>query len=255
MSLVTCTRASTLAKSLDSMSDGLMDYAAATVVQGIVANDDLLNRARLIEPTAHWRDFKPLVAEAKQRRGKREASEGTGIHAAVEAMVKGRDLSGMPDEIVVPARMALKELDNLGVQVVGTEAFTAACGVWPEDVAGTADIIGLHDGQLYVVDLKTTEEVGRNSRFSAMGWCAQTTIYATGSPLPEDYEPRRDRWGRPMVNLSLVGTWPHPMSQDTSLILEVARDGSGVVSHELDLDPDLVELACRVRAARKKVRL
>ena len=250
-----CTRPSTVAKALDSMSDGLMDYGAATVVQSIMANADLLNRARLVPTDAHWRAFKPLVTEAKARRGKVEASEGTAIHAVVEALVQGRDVSGLPDEVVKPARLVLAELEALGVEIVRTEQFVAALGTWSEDMAGSIDLVGKHDGRLYVVDTKSVEQVGKNTRFSAMAWACQTTIYSRGLPLPEGYEPKRDRWGRPIVDLDLIERWPLPMDQSNALVIEVARDASGVASHELDLDPDLVDLACRVRAARKKERI
>jgi hypothetical protein len=50
-------------------------------------------------------------------------------------------------------------------------------------------------------------------------------------------------------------TWPAPMSLKNALVIELARDGSGVASHELDLDPGLVELAVKVREERRKSRL
>jgi hypothetical protein len=253
--LRTCTRPSTLAKALDAMSDGLLDYSAATAIQAVMANDDLLNQARLIDPSGHWRSFKPLVKQAKERRGKVEANQGSTIHGAVEALVQGRDLSHMPDEVLKPARLVLDELDALGVEVVRTEQFVAALGLWPEDLAGSCDLVLRHDGRLYVGDVKTVETVGKNTRFSAMAWTCQTTIYAHGLPLFEGYEPQRDRWGRPQVDTSLVGAWSEPMSLENSLVLEVARDASGIASHELDLDADLVRLACEVRAARKQERL
>jgi hypothetical protein len=250
-----CTRPSTLAKALDAMSDGLLDYAAATAVQTIVGNGDLLTRARLLDPDAHWRSFKPLVKEAKQRRGKVEASAGTGIHGTVEAMIQGRDVSGLPDEVTVPARMVMQELDALGVEVVRTEQFVAALGIWPEDLAGTADLVLRHAGRLYIGDVKSVEQVGKNTRFSAMAWCCQMTVYSRGNPLPAGYVPDRDRWGRPIVDIGLMEQWPEPMSQQHGLIIEVARDGSGSASHEIELDADLVRLACEVRAARKKERV
>lgn len=252
--LRTCTRASTLAKALDAPSDGLMDYAAAVVLQALVGHPDLLNRALMMDPDAHWRTFKPLVKEAQNRRGKVEASEGTNIHSAVQAIAEGRDVSRLPDEVVRPARLVLAELDALGVEIVGNEVFTACLGRFGEDLAGTADLVLVHDGVLHIGDIKSVEEVGRNTRFSAMAWAAQTTIYAAGLPFPTGYEPKRDRWGRPMVDPTLMVPWSDPMSQDTSLVIEVARDASGVASHEIDLDTDLVELACKVRAARKRER-
>jgi hypothetical protein len=253
--VITCTRISTLAKALDQTSQGLMDYAAATALQTVVGDPDLLLKAQLVRGD-HWRGFKPVVAEAQRRRGKVEADQGTNLHAVVQNLMEGRDVSAIPADIVATARLVQAELAALGCKPVFQEVFVAALDVWAEPLAGTADLVVEHSGTLYVVDYKTTEEVGRNTRFSALAWTIQTTAYAHGLPLPIGHDPKRDRWGRPLVDPAMVATtWPAPMSLKNALVIELARDGSGVASHELDLDPGLVELAVKVREERRKSRL
>jgi hypothetical protein len=252
---VVCTRPSTLAKALDAPGDGLFDYHAATTLEAVLKHDDLLHTAQLVDTGAGWRAYKPIVEAAKLRRGKREANAGTNVHKAVEVLVAGRDPSLIPGPLLAPARLVLAELEALGVEVVRSEAFIGTLGVFPEDLAGTADLVVRHEGRLYIADIKTTEAVGANARYQAMQWTAQLTIYSQGRPFPAGYEPERDRWQRPVVDADLLGRWPAPMDRKTGIIIEVARDAGGVASHELSLDLDLVGLACHVRAARKVKRL
>lgn len=252
--IVTCTRPSTVAKALDATGDGLMDYHAATVLQSVMSNTDLLDAARMVRGS-HWRSYKHVVTEAKARRGKREASDGTNIHSAVSMIVNGEDLDGVPESVMIPAQLVVKELADIGVTVAHSERFVANLDRWDEPVAGTTDLVLEYDGSYYIGDIKSTEEVGRNTRFAAMAWVIQMTCYAHGAPYPVGYEPRRDQWGRPIVDSSKEMSWGTCMDTSTGIVLEVARDGSGVASHELDLDSDLVALAMRVRAVRKEDRL
>ena len=124
-----CTRASTLAKALDTSNDGLADYHTATALQTLIANADLLDRARLIDPAGSWRDYKPVLAAAKERRGSPEAGSGTNIHRAVELLIKGRDPGSIPDHLRKPARMVLDQVAAIGAEVVHSERFVAAIGV------------------------------------------------------------------------------------------------------------------------------
>jgi hypothetical protein len=230
-----------------------MDYAAATAIETLMANSDLLHAAQLADPADGWRAYKPTVTAAKDRRGKREANAGTNIHSAVSALIAGRDLSLMPEVLMAPARLVVAELDALGVEVIDSERMSAALNVWPEPMAGTADLIVKYGGRLYVGDIKSVEGdgLGKKARYDSMAWAIQTTIYANGQPLPVGYEPERDRWDRPIIDPALRGRWPARMDRSTSIILEVARDGSGIISHAISLDPGLVRLACDVRMARK----
>ena len=249
---IACARPSTLAKALtDQGGSGLRDYDTGTALETIFGHEDLLHTAQMVDPADGWRGYRPVLAEARRRRGKREANAGSNIHGALQSIAEGRDVSRFPAAVLAPARLALAELEALGMEVVASERFTAALGVWDEPVGGTADLILRHGDRLIIGDLKTTERLGK-AKFAALEWSLQLSCYANGRPATRGYAPGRDRWGRPLVHPGDLIDWPQSMDRTAGVVIEVARDGTAAVSHRIALDPDHVALAVAVRAARKR---
>lgn len=254
MTAVVCARASTVAKALDD-GEGLKQWYAATTVQTVAHHPDLADQARMTPPDAPWKEYRAVVEEAEKRRGKPEAQAGTNLHTALQAVVEGRDTGHMPPDIVAAATLAAHELRQLGCVPVMSERFTAALTQWAEPVAGTPDLVVEHDRRLYIADLKTTSGAGRKpSNGTVNAWVVQTTVYAHGQPYPPGYTPGRDRWGRPLVDPDMAGPWPGAIDLGTALILHLDRDDGGCASWEVDLDPQLVDLAVTVRRERRRGR-
>lgn len=249
----TASRASTLAGALDT-GFGLLPYEAATTLQSIAANPDLRDRLALIDPDSDWRSFRPLYEEAKRRRGKPEAEAGTNIHAAVEALVNGRSIEGVSEATRRDAEAVLNALRSLCLTPVATEEFVVTFGL-PELVAGTRDLLCHLEGTVAthtVVDIKSTSSLG-SAKFKGVSWAIQTAIYAHGRPYAGG-EPDRDRWGRPRIDMSLIGHEERQIEDTRAYVVEVERGTGRVEVHGIDIERgwEWARLACEVRAARKE---
>jgi hypothetical protein len=253
--MVAATRASTLASTLDD-SRGLFPFIAATTLQTVAANPDLRTRLALIEDLGDWRKFRPVYEEAERRRGKPEASEGTNIHSTVEALLAGRDVSGVDVATLRAAEGVIDALRALDLTPVASEEFTFTPGL-REPVAGTRDLLchvngteGLH----IVVDIKSTSALDANAaRYKGVAWAIQCALYARGVPYTDDFE--RDRWGRPRLDLGLLGVEERKVDTERAWVIEVERGSGRTATHYLDLDAGwrFAWLACEVRAARKSI--
>lgn len=253
-SLVACTRPSTLSGALDDKG-GLIPYSAATTLKTVATNQDLLTRLTLLgktDETGNWKAFKPIYDEADQRGGGREASEGTNIHAVVQALAMGADVSTIPEPTRSDGIAVWRELAQMGIEIIASEQFVY-CGGLPEHCAGTLDLLGkTPSGKIVVIDVKSVSEA-KDAKWSAMKWATQTAIYALGKPYPHTY--RRDQWQRPIVDLSRVEEWDFDhIDQDSAIIMQVVRGGAAVTPIPVNLNygREWARLACRVRAERKR---
>jgi hypothetical protein len=249
---VACTRVSTLATSLDD-KEGLFGYIAATTLQSVAAHPDLRTRLALTDHTGSWKEFSNLYAEARARRGNVEASEGTNIHATVEALVWGRDVGGVDAGTVRAAQAVLRELSGIGLFPAATEEFVYVPGL-PEPAAGTRDILArVGDTDLHVVvDIKSTSELRSDSlRMKGLAWGIQLAAYSRGLPYVASFA--RDSYGRPKLDPGLACVEERDVDQAHGWVVEVERRSGLATSHRLDLAAGWrnAELACAVRAARK----
>ena len=252
--LVTCTRPSTIAGALDKAGDGLFDYQTATVLQTILAHRDLHDRALLVDPSGEWRAYKPVVVEAKARRGKPEAGAGTAVHEAVSALLADRDVSRISGSVLSAASAVLDTLDANGYKIIDNERLVACLDTFPEPFAGTTDLVLAQGDRLLIGDVKTVAELG-GERFSALKWATQVAVYASSRPCDEDYEPKRDQWGRPKIDVSRIQNgWDIPLDRQVGVIVEVERDTGRTRLHNVDLEvgAEAVSLACQVRALRRE---
>jgi hypothetical protein len=181
MSLLTCTRPSTIAGVLDDKS-GLMPYVASSALMTIAANPDLMTRLALTRGSS-WRDYKPLYLEADKRGGGREASDGTNIHMVVEALANGYDVSGIPEPTRSDGQAVFDAIAGMGFTIVSTELFLVTMeDDLPEPCAGTTDLIlRTPDGHLFIGDTKSAG-AHDDGKFGAMKWAIQTGIYSRGKP-------------------------------------------------------------------------
>lgn len=251
MTLITCTRPSTLANALDDKS-GLMPYVAATTLKTIRDNPDLATRLSLTKGDS-WRDFKPLYEEAERRGGGREASDGTNIHMVVEAIHSGTDVSAIPAEVRRDGEAVVRTIEDLGMRIGLTEQFLVTDDPdLPETCAGTTDLVlQARDGSFLIGD---TKSVGSHTdgRYGAVKWGIQTATYAHGRPYVGTVT--RDRWGRPQINTDDIRDWSFgALRTDVAVVFEVERGSGTVKVHWIDVAAGwaLAQLACEVRAARK----
>lgn len=249
---VACTRPSTLAGAFED-GRGLFPYIASTTLRTIAENDDLMTRLSLINGE-DWRAFKPLYEEAERRGGKREASDGTNIHAVVQALAAGYDVSRVPDPARSDGLAIWNYIRSRGWRVVASERFVANLTALPEPIAGTLDLMVEADGapRPFVVDAKSVSNPS-DGKYSALKWSIQTGCYALGDPVEIEGEPPRDRWGRPLVSPDQIGHWPFEVETSYALILEVHRGHAAVQPHWVDLERGIqyAAMACAVRKLKK----
>lgn len=254
---VPCTRPSTLAGTFDD-SRGLFPYIASTTLMTVATQQDLFTRLSLLPSQAKdggWRAYKALYEEAERRSGKREASEGTNIHAVVQALAAGYDVAAVPEPARSDGLAVWDYIQARGWLVVASEAMVANLHDLPEPTAGTLDLM-LFDPVAevhFVGDVKSVA-TPTEGKYSGLKWGIQTACYGMGSPLLE--EPPRDQWGRPLVTPSMVGEWPFTVSQEYAVVLEVHRGHAAVAEHWLDLalGRQYAAAACHMRAVKKQAK-
>jgi len=250
---VAATRASTLAKTLDD-GFGLRAFDAATTLETVAANQDLLAALTLVRATpgeGSWRAYKPLHEDAQARRGKPEAQAGTNIHSVVQAIVEGVLPLGVDPVLLGDAQAVLDRLREVGLEPVTSEEFVVTLGL-PELLAGTRDMLArAKDGRLVVVDVKSTSSLGSEG-FRALAWSIQLAVYAHGRPYLGG-EPTRDRWGRPRIDTAQVSAEEPQADRTVAAVVEVERGTGQTAIHRVDLVAgwEYAYLACRVRQARK----
>jgi len=240
-----------MANTLDDKS-GLIPYSAAQALRTVAAHPDLLTRLTLTRDDG-WRSFSPLVAEAENRGGGREASDGTNIHLVMEALHHGMKVDTVPEPARSDGRAVFSAVRDMGFTIIGTEVFVVATGL-PEPCAGTLDmLLRAPDGSYIIGDTKSvaTHDGGK---YSGVKWAIQTAIYNHG--LPYDGKVGRDRWNRPQVNMEEVRPWRNGIEvrTDEALVLQVERGSATVEPYWVDtkLGWELADLACKIRAIRKR---
>jgi hypothetical protein len=253
VSTTPATRASTLAKTLDD-GFGLRAFDAATTLETVAANKDLLAALTLVRTTpgeGSWRAYKPLHEDAQARRGKPEAQAGTNIHSVVQALVEGTMPLGVDPVLLGDAEAVLARLTEAGLEPVTSEEFVVTTGL-PELVAGTRDMLARgRGGRHVVVDIKSTSTLG-GEKFRALAWSIQLAVYAHGRAYLGG-EPRRDRWERPMIDLAQVADEDPRADLNVAAVVEVERGTGQTALHRVNLVEgwQYARLACQVRAARK----
>lgn len=253
MTLIACTRPSTLAGAMEDKG-GLMPYVAASTLKTVSEHPDLMTRLQLTKGDS-WRDFKPLYEEADTRGGGREASAGTNIHMVVKALADEAtfDLSVIPEPTRSDGQAVYDAIHERGFTIVASEVFLVTIDPrLPEACAGTADLIlRAEDGTHFIGDTKSVGAHG-DTKYAGMKWGIQTGVYAHGKPYPHPYA--RDQWGRPKIDPAKVGEWGFEIDTTRAAVFAVERGAADVRVHWLDLDLGyrLAAAACHVRAARKR---
>ena len=255
MSFQPATRPSTLAGAMEDKG-GLMPYIAASTLRTVAKNPDLLTRLSLVQDTG-WKAYKPLYDDADRRNDSTPASDGTNIHMVVQALHQGINVDRVPEPARSDGRAVYEFIYDHGFDILASEMFVVTQGL-PELCAGTLDVLLRHrkSGRTVVGDVKSVGALTGDTRYKAMSWAIQTGVYAHGLPYTADSPPARDRWGRPLIDLSLVGEWDgFAIDTAVSLVIQVERGSAKIEPAWIDIDEGwrYAELACKVRAARKGV--
>ena len=157
-------RMSTMSKAAThSDPGGLMDWAAARAVEGILRDRGASDAARVALSTGDEKAVKAAVARASTAGGRDTSSErGTALHEAIVADLQGSPLDLLDPDASRSVQAARIALDKAGLQVVLAEQFGVLHD--PETglvVAGSYDLL-VTDGEAFrVADIKTTREAER----------------------------------------------------------------------------------------------
>lgn len=217
MPLLSATRPSTVARAMEDQS-GLFPYVASTTLKTIHDNRDLYSRLAIIN--GDWRAYKELFEECERRGGKREASAGTNVHLALNALANGHSIELVPDEVRNDALGIWDFLKQKHWRIRVSEMFVVTEGL-KEVCAGTFDLmLEAPSGALMIADIKTVNE-SDGGKYRAMGWAIQMAIYARGKPYLDKYE--RDQWGRPRIDLTRVRNWVTAPKVDYGVVIQCVR--------------------------------
>jgi hypothetical protein len=129
----------------------LPGWAARTVAEWVADNPDGLDQLRGMgrEPMVN-----ALKAVPWQRRDE-AAVRGTDVHALAERVVAGEEVT-VPDHLVGFVEGYAKLLDTTRLEPLLVEAQVASRTYW---FAGTADLIARIDGEVGLLDLKTSSGI------------------------------------------------------------------------------------------------
>lgn len=193
------TRPSTLAKDLDKINDGLIQYHQTNAVMGVAKTPQTLNRIKaIIAKGGNWEknkgDFKEIVSKAAIIGDSlNKADRGTSIHdycevletdpdnldwSLVEEDLKG-PLEGYWEDIASKPEMKFLAWEvtlavNLPVTLPDGRKVTLRS-------AGSADRVVEIDGHRYMIDIKT----GKDDLFR-MGVSGQLALYVEGQMYRDD---------------------------------------------------------------------
>jgi len=173
------TRASTLAKALDDLSQ-LMAWKQRKTAEGLIRRPDLLTRVAGAlangDPDTDWqtkRDLNRVCDEATEAAGASKGnSAGTGFHSLTEAIDRGEEPLFVPPADV--PRLDAYRAATAGYKALDAEVFVVCDEL---QVAGSFDRLWLcPDGRIRVGDLKT----GKSEADYPLATTIQVSIYAHG---------------------------------------------------------------------------
>jgi hypothetical protein len=157
---------------------GLMGWAAARAVEGVLRDRGAADAARIALSTGDEKAVRAAVERASVAGGSNTSSErGTALHEAIVADLQGSPLDLLDADARRSVSAARVALDRAGLRVILAEQF----GVLVSDdlvVAGTYDLLVEHvkSGAFRVVDIKTSAKL--NDRRYPLGVSAQVAGYA-----------------------------------------------------------------------------
>lgn len=230
------TRVSTLAKSLDDLSN-LMSWGERKTAEGMLRRPDLQTRLAGVLANGNPdvdRDVKRMVnnicKEAKEAAGATTGrSSGTGLHSLTEAIDRGEEPWFIP--VDDQPRLAAYREAMTGYHVLESELFVVNDTV---QAAGSFDkLLGCPDGRVLVADLKT----GKSEADYPFSTCVQIATYANA----QRYAP--DTGARTPIHPDLDPT--------TGILIHLPATG-GCELYELDLTLGwaAAQLAVQVRKMR-----
>jgi hypothetical protein len=172
-------RMSTMSKAAThSDPGGLMDWAAARAVEGILRDRGASDAARVALSTGDEKATKAAVARASTAGGRDTSSErGTALHEAIVADLQGTPLDLLDADAARSVAAARVELDRAGLRVILAEQFGVLVS-GDLTVAGSYDLLVQHveSGAFRIADIKTSAKL--NDRKYPLGVSAQVAGYA-----------------------------------------------------------------------------
>lgn len=233
---VAYTRASTIAKALDS-GKALGDWKARQAAKGVALNIDLISRmaALDLEDEDQKKEANKVVEMAMERTGSsRKREMGTAFHAFAEQHDLGQKIPYLPPELHEAMTDYVRQ--TAGVEWLGVEKFVVNDLY---QVAGTADRFGRLEGEeiARVWDMKT----GRVD-YGSLSFSMQLAAYASG----EGYDPQTGK----RVPLG------YEVAQDYGIIVHVDVAAGRVGLHKVDLavGREAVEVAIAKRRLEKEAK-
>lgn len=196
-------------------------WSARNVAKGVAMRPDLAARASTLDIKANSKELNEIVREAKEVAGSRSAANmGTAIHNMSELWDSSRR-----DEVPEahrPLMTAYQEmLDQHGINMVPElmERITVDCEY---EVAGTFDRVGVQDGKLRMMDIKT----GSVYPDSFKEYAIQLWEYVKGVNTSGIWDPQAQEWDE----------LEQKVEEDFGYIIHLPADGSGCSLYKVDLE-------------------
>lgn len=230
------TRVSTLAKSLDDLSN-LMAWKQRKTAQGLVQRPDLLTRIAGVlangDPDTDYptkRDLNAICSEATEAAGaSKGASAGTGLHSLTQAIDLGNEPLWVPE--ADQARLEDYRRETAGYEALDVELFVVNDTI---RAAGTFDrLYRCPDGKVRVGDLKS----GKSEADYPLSTTVQIATYANALR----YDPETGE-----------RTPLHPdLDLTTGILIHLpASGGCRLLPLDLELGWDAAQVAHKVRSIR-----
>lgn len=231
------TRVTTFTRTLTD-EYGLNLWKERMVVKGLSQRPDLLAVASSLDVKADSKQLNRIADQAKEAAGaSASANLGTAIHSFTESVDQGGSLDGVPKAHRDDVTAYLNALANPGVTIPSGMVERITCV--PEfNVAGTLDRIYSLNGQLYLGDVKT----GQDLSYNWMEISIQLAMYQVGVSQFGVYDRSSKTWSDPIQGVSdRVGIVAHVPSGSSQCTLYWVN---------LDAGRRFAELSSSVRAAR-----
>jgi hypothetical protein len=213
------TRASTVAKALDDMN-GLMRWRERMVAGGSALRPDILAKVKANWPVTDKNKAKldKCCEELKEAAAASAgANMGDALHTAFERCAGGAEVRPIePLDKDIDALIACLAAHDLRI-VRDLVEKTVVLSQLPEPVAGTFDAIVAKGDEMFIMDLKT----GQNLDYSWGSFAVQLAIYAHGEHLYD-------------FDLEQFSDMP-PVNQKSGLILHCAAGTAKASLHVVDI--------------------